>query len=101
MYGKCKLSCSRGNDKIDKNCWLFWCIHSIMFFLGFAEDYNKFIVNAKHELILTRSTTDSNAFMKIDETAKAAIIKISNTEWLMPYVKLSAKHKVKFLEFIA
>jgi len=29
--------------------------------LGFCEDYNKIVVNAKHELVLTRSNTDQNA----------------------------------------
>ena len=29
--------------------------------LGFCEDYNKIVVNAKHELVLTRSNTDHNA----------------------------------------
>ena len=31
---------------------------------GFAEDYRKIIVNAKHELILTRSRSDFNAIMQ-------------------------------------
>ena len=29
--------------------------------LGFFEDYNKIVVNAKHELILRRANTDNNA----------------------------------------
>ena len=32
--------------------------------LGFFEDYNKIVVNAKHELILRRANTDNNAIIQ-------------------------------------
>ena len=32
--------------------------------LGFAEDYRKIVVNAKHELILMRSRNDLNAVLQ-------------------------------------
>jgi len=31
--------------------------------LGFAEDYKKVVINAKHELVLRRSNTDVNAVL--------------------------------------
>ena len=68
---------------------------SLILLLGFVEDYKRVIVNTKHELILTRSTTDANALIKTGKTVGAALVKISNIEWLMPYVKLSDKHKIK------
>ena len=59
--------------------------------LGFAEDFQKIIVNAKHELILTRSNDDTNAMEQppaaqtAKETFKFTITKI---EWLMPNIIL-------------
>ena len=35
--------------------------------LGFAEDYQKIIVNAKHELILTRSNADRNTIIQSNQ----------------------------------
>ena len=54
----------------------------------FAEDYQKIVVNAKHELILTRSKNDANAILQVtlNENYKLEIYKI---EWLFPSVRLS------------
>lgn len=70
--------------------------------LGFAEDYQKIIVNTKHELILTRSRTDINA---VQQTATAGVfedfkITLTRIEWLMPYVMLSDKCKIRLLKHI-
>ncbi|XP_015124358.1 uncharacterized protein LOC107046284 [Diachasma alloeum] len=72
--------------------------------LGFAENYQKIIVNAKHELILMRSKTDVNAILQgaitvqnPEEKYKIALQKI---EWLIPYVKVSDERTVKLLNFI-
>ncbi|XP_048511373.1 uncharacterized protein LOC125500988 [Athalia rosae] len=66
--------------------------------LGFAEDYREIVVNAKHELILTRSKTDANAVLQsADEDYK---IRIDKVEWLIPYVQLSDQRKLGLLSFI-
>ena len=60
--------------------------------LGFAEDYQRIIVNAKHELILTRSNDDRNA---VEQPAAAISAKemfkftITKIEWLMPNITLT------------
>ncbi|XP_043472024.1 uncharacterized protein LOC122504820 [Leptopilina heterotoma] len=63
---------------------------------GFAEDYKKIIMNAKHELILTRARSDVNAVIQIgqggDEEFKIFINKL---EWMVPYVLPSDNNKVK------
>ncbi|XP_068994244.1 uncharacterized protein [Neodiprion pinetum] len=65
---------------------------------GFAEDYRKIIVNAKHEPILTRSKSDLNAIVQNqDEDFR---IVIDQVEWLVPYVKLSDQRKIALLNFI-
>ena len=71
---------------------------------GFAEDYRKIIVNAKHELILTRSKSDLNAVIQIagaDNTYEGFKITLNRIEWLMPYVNVSDKRKIHLFNFIA
>ena len=71
--------------------------------LGFAEDYQKIIINAKHELILTRSNIDTNAII---QTAAAKTAKdtfkftLDKIEWLMPSIILSNAKKANMLKFI-
>ncbi|XP_068989266.1 uncharacterized protein [Neodiprion pinetum] len=68
--------------------------------LGFAEDYCRVFVNAKHKLILTRSNTDLNAVIQasITENFKITLNKI---EWLLSYIKLTDKPKIQLLNYIA
>ena len=82
----------------NENCYFDIVIPLGMIF-GFAEDYHKIIVNAKHELILVRSKSDANAIIQTapDELYKISIEKV---EWLLPYVKLSDQRKMKLLKYI-
>ncbi|XP_043482539.1 uncharacterized protein LOC122511403 [Leptopilina heterotoma] len=68
---------------------------------GFAEDYKKIIMNAKHELILTRARSDVNAVIQTgqggDEEFKISINKL---EWMVPYVLPSENNKVKLSKYI-
>ncbi len=73
--------------------------------LGFAEDYKKILVNTKHELILRRSNTDTNAvLLQSFEAGNPAVatweeyrVKITKIEWLMPYVFLSNEYRIRML----
>lgn len=67
--------------------------------LGFAEDFNRIILNAKHELILIRANTDHNAIIQNEnEDYRVNITKI---EWLLPHVKTSDSMKINLLKFVA
>ena len=71
--------------------------------LGFAEDYRKFLVNVKHELILTRSRNDINAIIRTAEaynTYEEIKIELTKIEWLLPYVFLSDKCKIPLFNYI-
>ncbi|XP_044010192.1 uncharacterized protein LOC122853842 [Aphidius gifuensis] len=71
--------------------------------LGFAEDYKKIIVNAKHEIILIRSRNDINSIIPNDDTVVAEEqidINIMKIEWLIPYVMLSNKQKIEMMKYI-
>ncbi|XP_068993469.1 uncharacterized protein [Neodiprion pinetum] len=63
-----------------------------------ADDYRKIVVNAKHELILTRSKSDLNA--TVQNQVEDFRIVINQVEWLVPYVKLSDQRKIALLNFI-
>ncbi|XP_044005910.1 uncharacterized protein LOC122850927 [Aphidius gifuensis] len=75
--------------------------------LGFAEDYRKIIINAKHELIIVRSNTDTNAYKQttVADAAAAAAenvkISLEKIEWIVPYIRVSDKQKIQLLNFIA
>ena len=81
----------------------FEVILPLSLILGFAEDYQKIIVNAKHELVLTRSNTDRNAIIQTPEavTAKNTFkFTLSKIEWLMPIIILSTEKKASLLKFL-
>lgn len=86
----------------DVNGYFDVCVPLAMI-LGFAEDYQKIIVNAKHELILTRSRNDTNAVVQTvleNATYEEFKIELTRIEWLMPYVMLSDKRKIRLLSYI-
>ncbi|XP_041983220.1 uncharacterized protein LOC121736197 [Aricia agestis] len=68
--------------------------------LGFAEDYTKVIVNAKHELVLNRSSTNSNCAIKTKDATKGFEININRIVWRMPIVKVSDKEKLRLLRYV-
>lgn len=65
--------------------------------IGFVEDYKNVIINAKHELILMRSRSDTNMFKGANDRAK---FKISKIQWRMPHIQVSDAEKLKFLKYI-
>lgn len=64
---------------------------------GFAEDYQNIIMNAKHELILTRSRNDVNALVGANNISTITINKI---QWHIPHVSVSDSEKLKLLQII-
>ncbi|XP_046751324.1 uncharacterized protein LOC124414420 [Diprion similis] len=72
----------------------------LRYLLGFAEDYCRVVVNAKHELILTRANTDLIAVLQTNTTEKFKIT-LKKVEWLLPYIKLADKPKIQLLNYIA
>lgn len=71
-----------------------FCI-PLKYLLGFAEDYKKIIINAKHELVLIRSRTDLNAIYAKDCEATVNILKL---QWHMPHVTAADKEKLSLLK---
>lgn len=67
--------------------------------LGFAEDFNKMIVNSKHELILLRSKDDKQVFKSNVETERIKLT-ILNITWKVPHVQLSDTYKLHIFKTI-
>lgn len=67
--------------------------------LGFAEDYNKIIMNCKHELILLRSNTNLNA-VKLDINDVLDDLTINKIVWRVPHVKVSDRERINLLRFL-
>ncbi|XP_015117280.1 uncharacterized protein LOC107041304 [Diachasma alloeum] len=92
-------------EKITDSAGYFDISIPLSLLLGFAEDYQKIVVNAKHELIITRSKTDINAILQRpinpENPEEKWKINLQKIEWLIPYVKVSDERKVKLLNFIA
>lgn len=65
--------------------------------LGFVEDYQNIIMNAKHEIILIRSRSDVNVFVGENDIARVDIKKI---QWRIAHVEVSDEAKVQLLKFI-
>lgn len=76
-------------------CFNF-CI-PLKMFLGFAEDYKKIIINAKHELILNRSRTDDNALFSATDVVEFKIFKL---QWRMPHVTVDDNEKLSLLKVL-
>ncbi|XP_015123619.1 uncharacterized protein LOC107045774 [Diachasma alloeum] len=72
--------------------------------LGFAEDYARIIVNAKHELILTRGNTDVNAVLQAPVGGAAAEsfrLSLTKVEWMIPYIRVADSKKISLLNYIS
>lgn len=65
--------------------------------LGFAEDYKKVIVNARHELKLIRSRTNNNAVVSLTDTVQVNIYKL---QWRVPHVTLADSAKLSLIKSI-
>ncbi|XP_044013982.1 uncharacterized protein LOC122856368 [Aphidius gifuensis] len=86
----------------DGNGYFDLCIPLKMFF-GFAEDYQKIIINAKHEIIPVQSRSDLNLIVRDVATFQEEVkfdLKITKVGWLVPYVTLSKRNKMEMMKYI-
>lgn len=67
---------------------------------GFADDYRKILLNAKHELILVRSRSDSNAVAGDSENNNAVTFNIQKNHWKIQHVQLADRAMLTMLRFL-
>jgi hypothetical protein len=65
--------------------------------LGFAEDYNKIVINCKHELVLLRSNTNLNS-VKLNNDENIDRLSITKIVWRMPHIKVSDRERLSLLK---
>jgi hypothetical protein len=74
----------------------------LKFLLGFAEDYQKIIVNVSQELILLRSRTDLNCYRNtLADGTKTASITISKIEWHIPHIAVNDEIRLKLIQTLS
>lgn len=84
-----------GEEVSDKT---YRVIIPLKFIFGFCDDYNKVLINCKHELILVRSRTDLNVYYgSKTDSMRFEIYKIA---WKVPHVTLSDKAKLDMLRIV-
>lgn len=65
--------------------------------LGFCDDYQKIILNAKHEIVLVRNRKDIYSYMA---DADSFNIKVKKILWKIPHVQLADRAKLQMLRFL-
>ncbi|XP_015116446.1 uncharacterized protein LOC107040742 [Diachasma alloeum] len=76
----------------------------LIMLLGFPENYARIIVNAKHELILTRGNTDVNAVVQApvgEAAAESFRLSLTKVEWMIPYIRVADSKKISLLNYIS
>jgi hypothetical protein len=92
------------SSAVDSNGNFNFCVPLNTLF-GFAEDYKKAIVNARHELVLIRSSNDKNALKwtsssATDLTPDDVSVKLTKLCWRIPYITLSDRQRLALLKHL-
>lgn len=67
--------------------------------LGFADDYHKVILNAKHELIMIRNRNDNHTYV-CSENIRTLGFTVRKVHWKIPHVHLSDHSKLSMLRYL-
>lgn len=70
----------------------------LKFIFGFCDDYNKIILNSKHELILLRNRTNVNMYTAQTDVFDFIVDKI---QWKIPHISLSDHAKLNMFKTIS
>jgi hypothetical protein len=84
---------------IDKKTGNFNAIVPLRMLIGFCEDYKKIILNSRHELVLIRTNTDTNALI-LPDTTKTVKVELHKIFWKMPHISVSDAVRLKLIDTI-
>lgn len=81
---------------LDENGYFDVCI-PLRICLGFAEDFQKIIINIRQELVLVRSNTDLNAIVN---SAAGENIKVNlhSVQWRVPHVSVADEQRLTLMK---
>jgi hypothetical protein len=103
-YGNVLQLCGWNSETIIDANGNFDVLIPLSVIFGFAEDFQKIVCNAKHELIFTRANSDMNAIIQTAAAVAAAnngyTFTITKIAWMMPYLVPSDLNKAKLLKFL-
>ena len=86
-------------DIIDPETGSFNVCVPLRTILGFAEDFQKILINVKHELVLLRSYTDQNAVINPTEGENVSVT-IDKMAWKLPHITVSDVERLDLLKII-
>lgn len=84
----------------DKQGYFDFCV-PLRMLLGFAEDYQRIIMNVKQELVLLRSSTNYDiiaASTGVTESTLDWKLTLSKVVWRVPHVRLADQHRITLLK---
>ncbi|XP_055307341.1 uncharacterized protein LOC129571557 [Sitodiplosis mosellana] len=64
---------------------------------GFCEDYQKVLINARHELVLVRSRSNNSVYTCATDSFNIEVTKI---QWKVPHIQLSDHAKYAMLKYL-
>lgn len=67
--------------------------------MGFAEDFRKILLNVKQELILIRSSTDTNAIMNTVRNEDVSLV-LDQVSWKIPHISVADAERLKLLRYL-
>lgn len=73
------------------------CLIHLRDLFGFCEDYQKIIMNAKHELIMV---VNRHALLSYIAPTDSFDIKITKVQWKVPHVQLADQAKLQMLKYL-
>lgn len=66
--------------------------------LGFAEDFQKIVMNVRQELVLIRSNDDKDALICTDNTKKIRV-KLDKILWKVPHIVVGLKEQLSLIKY--
>lgn len=75
----------------------------LSYLLGFAEDYKRVIINVKQELVLLRSSTDTELIEAPTGTTAATLdwrLRLDKIVWKVPILKLATEPHLQLLQML-
>lgn len=82
-------------DLMSDDGYFSFCI-PLKILLGFAEHYNKVLINARHEVVLLRAKNNNNVFKSAIEPK----IELFRVQWHVPHVSVSDHEKIQLLKIL-
>lgn len=90
------------NIEPNKNGYFDFCV-PLRLLLGFAEDYRRIIINVKQELVLLRSSCDTDVIQADGTTTPTTLdwkLTLDKIVWRVPHVRLADERRVRLLQLL-